>query len=273
MFEDILVVIKGAGDLASGVGFRLFRCGFPVVMTEIAEPTPVRRPVSFAEAVYVGETSVEGVVAKLVQSIEEIEPVLRQGKIPVIVDPKARVVAALRPRVVVDAIIAKRNVGTRITDAPVVIGLGPGFTAGVDVHAVVETNRGHYLGRVILDGSAEPNTGVPGVVGGYGVERVLRGPTEGRLVPVASIGDFVKKGDLIARVDGEPVIAPFDGVLRGLVRENIAVFKDMKIGDVDPRAARQHCFTISDKALAVGGGVLEAILMLLKRSDRIDKGV
>lgn len=265
MFEDILVVIKGAGDLASGVGLRLFRCGFPVVMTEISEPTPVRRTVSFAEAVYLGETSVEGVVAKLVKDVGEINSTLGEGKIPVIVDPEARIVSLLKPKVVVDAIIAKRNVGTKITDAPIVIGLGPGFVAGVDVHAVIETNRGHYLGRVILQGSAEPNTGVPGLVGGFGAERVLRGPTDGRLIPVASIGDMVKKGDVIAHVDGHPVIAPFDGVLRGLLRENLTVFKGMKIGDVDPRAAYEHCFTVSDKALAIGGGVLEAILMLLNR--------
>ncbi|MCL5962135.1 MAG: selenium-dependent molybdenum cofactor biosynthesis protein YqeB [Chloroflexi bacterium] len=273
MFKDVLVVVKGAGDLATGVGLRLFRSGFPLVMTEIAEPTVVRRPVSFAEAVYDGETSVEGVIAKAIPSVEQVYPTIREGKIPVIVDPEARVVTLLRPKVVVDAIIAKRNVGTKITDAPVVIGLGPGFTAGVDVHAVVETNRGHYLGRVILEGSAEPNTGVPGVVGGYGVERVLRGPGDGKLVPILTIGQFVRKGDLIARVDGQPVLAPIDGVLRGLVRENVTVFKGMKIGDVDPRAAHEHCFTVSDKALSIGGGVLEVILMHLYGARRTSAGV
>lgn len=263
MFEDVLVVIKGAGDLATGVATRLFRSGFPLAMTEIAEPTVVRRSVSFAEAVFVGEVSVEGVRARLVHGVEEVGSTLRGGEIPVIVDPEASIVAALRPRVVVDAIVAKRNIGTSISDAPLVIGLGPGFTAGLDVHAVVETNRGHYLGRVILDGQAEPNTGVPGLVGGHGVERVLRGPANGPLVPVRRIGDAVRQGEVIARVDGRDVVAPFDGVLRGLVRENVRVFEGMKIGDVDPRAAREHCFTISDKALAIGGGVLEAILMHL----------
>ncbi len=268
-----MVVIKGAGDLATGVGLRLFRSGFPLVMTEIAQPTVVRRTVSFAEAVFLGEISVEGVLARVVTGTEQIIPTIREGVIPIIVDPEASVIARLKPRVVVDAIMAKQNLGTRITDAPVVIGLGPGFTAGRDVHAVVETNRGHYLGRVIVDGEAEPNTGVPGLIGGYGVERVLRGPADGELVPIRTIGDAVREGELIARVGGHPVVAPFDGVLRGLVRENVRVFKGMKIGDVDPRAAREHCFTVSDKALSIGGGVLEAILMRLNGSRGTCPGV
>jgi xanthine dehydrogenase accessory factor len=268
LFEDILVLVKGAGDLATGVAYRLHRAGFPVVMTEIAEPTPVRRTVSFAEAVYEGETQVEGLRARLVAGPAAVRQAIAEGLIPVVVDPEARLVPELRPMVVVDAIIAKRNVGTSKLDAPIVIGLGPGFVAGEDVHAVVETNRGHYLGRVFLSGSAEPNTGVPGPVGGYTTERLLRAPVEGTFASVCSIGDQVEKGEVAARVDGEPVLAGVGGVLRGLVRDGLHVTKGMKIGDVDPRAARDHCFTISDKGLAIGGGVLEAVLFLLHRQDK-----
>ncbi|BAE82658.1 selenium-dependent molybdenum cofactor biosynthesis protein YqeB [Desulfitobacterium hafniense] len=260
MFENTLVVIKGAGDIATGVGRRLFRCGFPLVMTEQLQPTPVRRTVAFAEAVYKGETTVEGVTARLIEDPAHVYSTLREGHIPIIPDPEAHIIRVLNPKVVVDAILAKKNLGTAKSNAPIVIGLGPGFTAGKDVHAVIETNRGHNLGRVILNGSAEPNTGVPGVVNGYGSERVLRSPADGAIVPIREIGDFLLKGDVIAVVEGEPVVAPFDGTLRGLVHEKVTVFKGMKIGDVDPRASREHCYTISDKALAISGGVLEAIL-------------
>lgn len=269
MFDNVTVVVKGAGDLATGVGIRLFRSGFPVVMTEIAEPTPVRRTVSFAEAVFRGEVAVEGVVARRVGGVREAIATMGEGKIAVLVDPEAKVVDELKPTAVVDAIMAKRNCGTRITDAPIVIALGPGFRAGVDAHAVIETNRGHYLGRVILDGEAEPNTGVPGLVAGYSVERVLRAPAEGKLRPVKRIGDSVEEGDIIGWVGDEPLKAPFKGIIRGLIHENVSVFKGMKIGDVDPRAVREHCFTVSDKALAIGGGVLEALLMFLHKINKM----
>lgn len=265
MTKDVLVVVKGAGDLATGVAYRLYRSGFTVVMTEISEPSVVRRTVSFAEAVFDGEIVVEGVTARRVEGVEEVRRAIQDGVIPVVIDPEAKIVSELRPTVLVDAIIAKRNVGTRRSDAPIVIGLGPGFVAGEDVHAVVETNRGHYLGRVLLTGAAEPNTGIPGPVGGYTTERLLRAPVEGVLTPVRTIGDQVTEGEVVARVGDEPVRAGVTGVLRGLVREGLHVTKGMKIGDVDPRAARDHCFTISDKALSVGGGVLEAILFLLHR--------
>lgn len=268
MFEDKLVVVKGAGDLATGVGIRLFRAGFPIIMTEIAEPTPVRRTVAFAEAIFEREVAVEGVVARLVDSPAEALALAREGKVPVLVDPEAAVVGDLKPTVVVDAIMAKRNVGTRIGDAPVVIALGPGFTAGVDVHAVVETNRGHYLGRVILEGEAEPNTGVPGLVDGYGTERVLRAPAEGTLNPLRSIGDYVEAGEVVGWVDDESVQAPFKGIIRGLIHARVSLHKGMKIGDIDPRAVPEHCFTVSDKALAIGGGVLEAVLMSLQRLEK-----
>ena len=264
---DQLVVVKGAGDLASGVAYRLRQSGFMVVMTEIAQPTVVRRGVSFAQAVFDGATVVEGVCARLLATADEALAVARTREIVVLIDPHAHVVAQLRPGVLIDAIIAKRNTGTRIDDAPVVIGLGPGFRAGVDVHAVVETNRGHRLGRVIVHGEAERDTGVPAPVGGHGAERVLRAPAHGSFTGVAAIGDRVATDEVLGYVAGEPVRSPFDGCLRGLIQTGVAVQKGMKIGDVDPRATREHCFTISDKALAIGGGVLEAVLYFLDRPE------
>lgn len=234
-------------------------------MTEIAEPTVVRRTVSFAQAVFDGATVVEGVRARLVTTPGEALAVAQAREIAVIVDPAARVVSSLRPTVVVDAIVAKRNSGTRLADAPVVIGLGPGFRAEVDVHAVIETNRGHRLGRVILAGEAEADTGVPAPVGGHGAERVLRAPADGPFIGVRGIGDPVKAGEVLGHVAGVSLDCPFDGCLRGLIQTGVAVHEGMKVGDVDPRATREHCFTISDKALAIGGGVLEAMLYLLER--------
>lgn len=264
MPDSILAVVKGGGDLATGVAYRLFRAGFWVVITEIPQPTVIRRTVSFAEAVYSAEMVVEGVGAKRVESPEQIEAVLREGKIPVLVDPEASIVERLRPTILVDAIMAKRNLGTRISDAPIVVALGPGFTAGVDAHAVIETNRGHNLGRVILAGAAEPNTGVPGSIGGQAEERVIRAPKAGVVRTARQIGDQAKQGEVVAWVEGEAVRAPFSGVLRGMIKEGLRVSKGMKIGDIDPRAVREHCFTISDKSLAIGGGVLEAALYLLR---------
>jgi xanthine dehydrogenase accessory factor len=254
-----LVLVKGAGDLATGVIARLSRSGFRVVATEIPRPTVIRRTVALAQAVYDGQYSVEDVTGRCVPPAM-VEETLRQGIIPVLVDPLAESIARFRPDVVIDAIIAKRNLGTRITDAPLVIALGPGFTAGVDCHAIVETNRGHYLGRVIHSGAAEPDTGLPGEIAGHGYDRVLRAPVAGAFRPILSIGDAVAAGDTVARVDGEPVITSLAGILRGLLHEGLQVPAGMKVGDVDPRATREHCFTISDKALAIGGGGLEATL-------------
>ena len=189
---------------------------------------------------------------------------MAEGQVPLIIDPRAEVLARLRPTVVVDAIMAKRNTGTTITDAPIVIGLGPGFTAGVDVHAVIETNRGHNLGRIILSGSAEPHTGVPGPTAGYTVQRVLRAPCEGAFTGKRHIGDPVEAGEVVASVAGEPIAAKLAGVIRGLLADGLFVKAGMKVGDVDPRGVREHCFTISDKARSIGGGVLEAILYLLR---------
>ena len=265
MFSHCLVVVKGGGDLSSGVVVRLFRSGFPVVITELPQPMVVRRTVAFAEAVYTGETVIEGIVAKRVDRVEDIWPTLREGRIPVIIDPEAHVVQELHPTVLVDAIIAKRNTGTRLSDAPIVIALGPGFEAGVDVHAVIETNRGHNLGRVLWAGWAEPNTGIPAPVDGYTEERVLRAPVEGVVSAAKRIGEFIQKDEVVAWVNDTPVEASIAGMLRGLIKEGIKVAKGTKLGDIDSRSQPDHCFTISDKALAVGGGVLEAVLHLLTR--------
>jgi len=259
------VLIKGAGDLGTGVAMRLWHSGLRVVMTELEQPVAIRRSVAFSEAVYDGETTVEGLTARRVGSTAEIETAWRKGVIPVLVDPRAESVATLKPEVVVDAIVAKCNLGTRIHDAPLVIGLGPGFTAGHDVHAVIETNRGHYLGRVLWTGSAQPNTGVPGTINGIGRERVIYAPAEGTVMHRQAIGAALNKGEIVGQVGQTPVAAPISGVLRGLIHEGVWVNPRMKIGDVDPRGVADHCWTVSDKALALGGGVLEAILVHLSR--------
>jgi len=256
------VVVKGGGDLGAGVAYRLHRCGFRVVVTETEQPTVIRRAVAFASAVYEGAVTVDGVTARLVEDDAGIAACWEAGEAAVLVDPQAAVIERLRPDAVVDAILAKRNLGTRITDAPVVVALGPGFVAGVDCHAVVETNRGHNLGRVLLEGSAEPNTGVPGSVGGESARRVLRAPQDGVFRAVRAIGDMVQVGEVVAHVDDAPVRSQLDGVVRGLLHDGLPVHTGMKSGDVDPRGVVSHCFTISDKALAVGGGVVEAILHL-----------
>ena len=258
----MLVVIRGAGDLATGIALRLWRARMQVVMTEIEQPTAIRRTVCFSQAIVHGETVVEGVTAKRVVSVEEVLRCLAEGIVPVLADPEGACIPALKPDAVVDAILAKRNLGTRITDAPVVIGVGPGFTAGEDCHAVVETMRGHYLGRVIYNGSAIPNTGIPGLIGGFAGERVLRAPADGVFHQLLDIGDQVKMGDIAATVNGEPMVCTLDGVLRGILADGTPVHKGMKAGDIDPRCAIDHCYCASDKALAVGGGVLEAILQL-----------
>ncbi|NLI20357.1 MAG: EF2563 family selenium-dependent molybdenum hydroxylase system protein [Clostridiales bacterium] len=258
----MLVIIKGAGDLASGVAVRLHRAGIGLVMTEIAHPTAIRRPVSFCRAVWENVAEVEGIRARLAFGVEEAYSVVRSGEIAVLVDPEADCAQALQPDALVDATLAKRNLNTRIGDAPAVLALGPGFTAGVDCHAVIETMRGHDLGRVLTNGSAQPNTGVPGLIAGYGSERILRAPRGGFWQTDKEIGAHVEKGETVATVDGEPVYASLTGVLRGLLPDGTPVTRGMKSGDVDPRDRPEYCFTVSDKARAIGGGVLEALLML-----------
>ncbi|MBM6859662.1 EF2563 family selenium-dependent molybdenum hydroxylase system protein [Clostridium saudiense] len=258
----MLVLIKGAGDLATGVAHRLRRCGFDIVMTEIEEPTTVRRTVAFSQAIYDKTVEVEGIKATSVENIEMIKENIANGIISVIVDKEANIIKELKPDVVVDAIIAKKNTGTSINDAPIVIAVGPGFEAGVDCQLVIETKRGHYLGKVITEGKAIPNTGIPGNIGGHTVGRIIRATSDGIIYPVAKIGDYVEEGQVVAYVDKTPVYASISGIVRGMLQEGITVFKGMKSGDIDPRCEKEHCFTISDKARSIGGGVLEGILFL-----------
>lgn len=265
MFTSHVVLIRGAGDLASGVAWRLHRCGFPVVLTEIERPLVVRRTVSFAEAAFAGQTTVEGVTAQRAADVAQARRLLAAGVIPLLIDPVAACRAELHPAVMVDAIMAKVNTGTTMHDAPLVIALGPGFVAGQDCHAVIETNRGHDLGRVIWQGTAEPDTRTPGEVGGYRGARVLRAPAAGHVHSRAAIGDAVQEGHVIAHINGAPIVAPFDGVLRGIIHPSVLAHTGMKIGDLDARAERRYCFTISEKSLAIAGGVLEAILTRLVR--------
>lgn len=255
-----LVLIRGGGDLASGAAWRLHRAGFRVVITEIEQPLAVRRLVSFAEAVYRGEFSVEGVTAVRAESTARALELLTAGHIPVLVDPDARCAEALRPAVIVDARMLKRDPGATMPSAELVIGLGPGFTAGVNCHAVIETNRGHNLGRVYWQGSAQPDTGLPERVAQYQAERVVRAPCDGVLTGLAEIGDLLQAGQPVAEISGMVVPAPFSGVLRGLMHPGLVVETGLKIADVDPRGDPAYCSHISDKSLAIGGGVLEAIL-------------
>lgn len=262
----MLVLIKGAGDLASGIACRLLRSGFQVIMTEMPEPTAVRCTVAFSTAVYHGRTKIEDLEGKLAADPQEALRIASSGMAAVLVDPGCACLKELKPDVLVDAIIAKKNTGTKKTDAPIVIGVGPGFTAPVDCHCAVETKRGHYLGRTIYEGSPIPNTGVPGIIGGYGLERLVRSSADGIFEPRAQIGDMVSKGQTVAMVDGQPVCAQIDGVLRGLLPAGTPVTKGMKAGDVDPRCEAAHCWSVSDKARAIGGGVLEGILHELSRT-------
>ncbi|MDA0999448.1 MAG: selenium-dependent molybdenum cofactor biosynthesis protein YqeB [bacterium] len=264
-----LIIVKGGGDLATGIIHRLWRSGFPVIVTEVEGPTMVRRTVSFAECLYAGRHEVEGVFSERAggrtpaEKLAAAHALLEAGIIPVVVDPGAGIVALARPAGLVDAIVAKKNTGTRLDQADAVVGIGPGFTAGVDVHAVIETARGHDIGRVITEGSAEPNTGVPGPIEGFTTERLLRAPAAGRFRPRVQIGAEVAAGDVVAEVNGHEVRAAIKGVVRGMLREGLKVTEGFKVGDVDPRAKPRHCHTISDKSRAVGGGALEAIMMFL----------
>lgn len=257
----MFVVIRGGGDIATGIALRLWRSGMAVCLCEIPAPTAIRRTVCFSEAVRLGETEVEGITARRC-GIEEVPDLLEQGIVPVLVDPAGESIPLLAPDVVVDAILAKRNLGTAMDMAPVVIGVGPGFTVGTDCHAAVETMRGHYLGRALYEGSPLENTAVPGLIGGYAGERVLRAPADGVFRAAREIGDQVRAGDVAGYVGDAPMACTIGGVLRGILPNGTAVHKGMKSGDVDPRCEVSHCFCASDKALAVGGGVLEAILHL-----------
>ena len=298
--KNLLIICRGAGDLATGIIHRLHRAGHRVIALETDYPAAIRRQVSFCEAVYDGSAAVEGVTARLVPALADaetdtetcsgindtpaahivsekwdssaIEAVLEAGEVPLLIDPKGESIVLLKPDVVVDAIIAKKNLGTTINMAPLVIGVGPGFTAGQDVHLVIESMRGHNLARIITDGMAQPNTGVPGNIAGFTSERVIHAPAAGYIHDVRKIGDIVQKGDEIARIypDKEsydnalseyvPVNATITGIIRGLIREGYYFRKGFKIADIDPRESEiTNCFTISDKARSIAGSVLEAV--------------
>ncbi len=298
--KNLLIICRGAGDLATGIIHRLHRAGHRVIALETDYPAAIRRQVSFCEAVYDGSAVVEGVTARLVPALADaetdtetysgendtpaahivsekwdssaIEAVLEAGEVPLLIDQKGESIALLKPDVVVDAIIAKKNLGTTIDMAPLVIGVGPGFTAGQDVHLVIESMRGHNLARIITDGMAQPNTGVPGNIAGFTSERVIHAPAAGYIHDVRKIGDIVQKGDEIARIylDKEsydnalseyvPVNATITGIIRGLIREGYYFRKGFKIADIDPRESEiTNCFTISDKARSIAGSVLEAV--------------
>jgi xanthine dehydrogenase accessory factor len=267
MIHGDLVVVRGAGDLATGCILRLVRAGFRVAALESARPSSIRRTVCLSEAMYEGHAEVEGLRAIRVGDVQELEAVLAAGgPVPILEDPAGASLERLRPLALVDAILAKRNLGTVRGMAEVVVALGPGFEASVDVDAVIETNRGHDLGRVILEGCAEPNTGVPGLIAGMGRERVLHAPASGLVENLRAIGDAVKAGEPVLALAGPEsrveVASTIDGILRGLIRPGFAAHAGLKVADVDPRCIREHCFSVSDKARAVAGGVLEAILML-----------
>ena len=289
--NNLLIICRGAGDLATGIIHRLHRAGHRVIALETDYPAAIRRQVSFCEAVYDGSAAVEGVTARLVPALtdaetdtetahiasekwsrSDIEAVLEAGEVPLLIDPKGESIALLKPDVVVDAIIAKKNLGTTINMAPLVIGVGPGFTAGNDVHLVIESMRGHNLARIITDGMAQPNTGVPGNIAGFTSERVIHAPAAGYIHDVRKIGDIVQKGDEIARIYPDkksydnalseyvPVNATITGIIRGLIREGYYFKKGFKIADIDPRESElTNCFTISDKARSIAGSVLEAV--------------
>lgn len=262
------ILIKGAGDLATGIAVRLYNSGHQILMTEIPEPMTVRRYVAFSRVVYEKEATVEGVQSILVNSYNEAKSVMENGQVAVIIDSKADVRKEFQPDVIIDAILAKYNTGTQIDDAPFVVGVGPGFTAGEDCHCIIETKRGHTLATVIWKGSAIPNTGVPGNVGGYTLERLIKASAAGTMKPVAKISEQVKEGQIVAYTGGKPVYALMTGVVRGMLQEGAQVTEGLKIGDIDARCEVSHCFTISDKARAIGGGALEAVTQYERMKEK-----
>ena len=260
-----LIIVRGGGDLATGTIYKLYQCGFPVLVLEVPRPSAIRRNAAFSEAVYEGKQTVEDVSCYLAESIADAERLLTEGKLTMLVDPKGEAITWLKPLAVVDAILAKKNLGTNRSMAPITVALGPGFEAGTDVDAVVETQRGHNLGRVLWQGKAAPNTGIPGIIGGYGKERVIYSPAAGILRNVCRITATVKQGQTIAVIETDtekiPVIATLDGLLRGLIRDGYPVPEGFMIADIDPRIEEyNNCFTISDKSRCIAGGVVEAIL-------------
>lgn len=262
MFEDI-VIVRGGGDIASGSIQKLYRSGFKVLVLETERPTSIRRNVCFSEAIFKQYVIVEGIKAVHVKGIDEIEKAWEERDIPVIIDKEGKYIDIIKPEIVLDAILAKKNLGTNINMAPITVALGPGFEAGKDVDVVIETMRGHNLGKLIFNGRAMKNTGIPGKISGYSAERVLYSPVYGIILNVKDIGDLVKAGETIAFVNNTEIKSTIDGILRGIIRNGSKVFEGLKIADIDPRLTeKENCYTISDKARSIGGAVLEAILYL-----------
>ena len=289
--ETAVALIRGGGDLGTGVALRLHRAGWRVLITELPQPLVIRRAVAFASAIYDGSIEVEGAIGQRITGAAEADRVWAADRIPVLIDPDRSAAASLRPIALIDAIMAKHNTGTHLTDAPIVIALGPDFTAGVDCHAVIETQRGHYLGRVYYRGAALPDSGTPGNLGGQDALRVVRAPVDGIFYAHRKIGDRLRAGDVVGRVItvdvsltdsaawrlaaidrdasqplGIVIKTKIDGVLRGILHDGLKVAANTKIADVDPRGEVEHCFTVSDKAWAVGGAALEAVLYLRQRN-------
>lgn len=260
-----IIIIRGGGDLGTGVAYRLFKAGYKVLVLDIEEPLSIRRNVSFSEAIYSGEIIIEDVHAVLAKDMDQIQEAIDYDFIPVYIDPKGTIINKIKPFAVVDCIIAKKNLGTNKRLAPITIAVGPGFEAGVDVDLVIESKRGHNLGKVIHKGMAAANTGIPGNTMGFKEERIIRAEASGIIRSFYKIGDMVEKGEVICEVDGVKTLAQIPGVLRGMIKDGIYVKKGLKIGDIDPRGIREYAFTISDKALSIGGGVLEAIMYLSKK--------
>lgn len=276
MLTENLIIVRGGGDMATAVVHRLWRAGFRVLVLECTHPSAIRRQVAISEAVYEGTAEVEGMTALRIDHAPEADAVFEKGCVPVMVDSEGNSIHDLKPEIVIDAMIAKRNLGTHMDMAPLTVALGPGFCAGRDVHAVVETMRGHNLGRIIESGFAAPNTGIPGSIGGYAAERVIHAPAAGMLFAVRKIGDTVKQGETIAVIRGEkdvPVPASISGIIRGLIRDGYPVTEGFKIADIDPRHEEYtNCFTISDKARCIAGSVLELVCahMMKKHAEELE---
>ena len=263
---DDIIVVRGGGDIASGAIQKLYRSGFKVLVLETETPSAIRRKVAFCEAVYEKEIELEGIKARLVANDEEIQDCWDSDILPVMIDSRGKVIERLKPLAVVDGILAKQNFGTKRSMAPITVALGPGFSAPEDVDIVIETMRGHNLGRIIEEGRASENTGVPGIIAGFGIERVIYSDYSGVITNVEKIGNVVEKGDVIAVVGDNEIYASISGVLRGIIRDGYKVKKGLKIADIDPRISeKDNCFTISDKARNIGGAVLESILYLKKK--------
>jgi xanthine dehydrogenase accessory factor len=267
--NELTILIKGGGEVGSAVAHRLTRSGLRVCLTETRFPLAVHRGTTYCETIYDGEKEVEGIIAKLVFSPEQVYEAWAQNKIPIIVDPEAQIKSFIHPHVLIDAIMAKRNSGTKITDAPLVIGLGPVFLVNCDVHVVIETNHSEDLGKVITRGEAERDTRVPVSIGGFTFERVLNAPVDGQFVSLKNIGDNVSQGETVALVAGEPVEAKISGIVRGLLRSNTEIKGGAKVGEIDPVNPPEICYKIRAKMRAIAGGVLEAILMFHNVHDEL----